>query len=88
MTTRTGKVKKLEVQIVSAQKKADDVESERDEAKAGLRQLQSGQPWYQSAMSREQTDTAALGTELDKDRKCLVCRLEQSSDQVLKDVLE
>lgn len=58
----------LKVQLGIAQKRAMDIECERDKAKERFRQLQSGQQRCQEAVSRVEDKTATLVTRLVKDR--------------------
>lgn len=51
LLARTAEVDDLESQLMSAQKTSNDVEFERDEAKARLRQLQTSQQRYHATIS-------------------------------------
>lgn len=70
------------VQLISAQKRADNVESDRDGANARLEQLQRGQQRYWAAVSRNQSEIASLGNVLVQDCKFMRCPLEHSNDHM------
>lgn len=70
----------LKIRLINEQESANDAENESGTAEARFQRLQSGQKRYPSAVSRVQSEMAALGIALVWDWKCLTCRLEHSTD--------